>query len=143
MSADMSGKLRSSISPEYKEKIARNGRLVRLAISRLQGCEDSEWCSADQSKKSELQSGKTSGSSLVNLKVLNSSPDLNEWTDEYEKKSSKIAERKPKRVKFDNFSTKSYMVRYFMFLIGGRELEDHRTSASLTVRKSPQNLSLG
>ena len=105
MSAEMSGKPRSSISPEYKEKIARNGRLVRLAISRLQGCADSECCSSIIK----------SSSSFANLKVLNSSPDLNDWADEYEKKSSKIAERKPKRVKFDNFTTKSYMVSYFMF----------------------------
>ena len=118
----MTVKPRTYISPEYKEKIARNGRLVRLAISRLQGCADSEWCSADLSKKSELQSGKTSGSSLVNLKVLNSSPDLNEWA---EKKCSKIPESKPKRVNFNNFTTKSYMVRYFLILIGGRDFLGH------------------
>ena len=98
------------ITSEYREKIARNGRLVQLGLCRLRNSVDSKVHSAFGSSASEVKSGTESRDSFSNLKIMNSSPNFKEGLQRFEKDSREAK----KKVKF-NEPLNSYMVRLIAF----------------------------
>ena len=100
----------SCISSEYREKIARNGRLVRLELCRLQNSVDSKVHSAFGSSASRVKSGTESRDSFLNMKIMNSSPNFKEGLQRFGNNSREAK----KKVKF-NEPLNSYMVRLKSF----------------------------
>ena len=100
----------SCITPEYREKISRNGRLVQLGLCQLQNSVDSKVHSAFGSSASRVKSGTESRDSFLNMKIMNSSPNFKEGLQRFGNNSREAK----KKVKF-NEPLNSYMVRLIAF----------------------------